>query len=67
MVTAKIPIKAVLFDFWDTLVYDIPDLEFKRGLDRCERIKQTIAAAKQLKSHSTRLTLPITVPVRSSP
>ena len=42
MATAKIPIKAVLFDFWNTLVYDIPELEQKRAADRCERITRLL-------------------------
>lgn len=42
MATAKIPIKAVLFDFWNTLVYDIPELEQKRAVDRCERITRIL-------------------------
>jgi len=36
--TLKVPVKAVLFDFWNTLVYDMPELESKRGSERCERI-----------------------------
>jgi FMN phosphatase YigB (HAD superfamily) len=42
MVTPKIPLKAVLFDFWGTLVYDIPELEFRRGVERCDRINKML-------------------------
>lgn len=38
MGTLKVPLKAVLFDFWNTLVYDMPELESRRGSERCERI-----------------------------
>ncbi len=42
MGTPKVPVKAALFDFWNTLVYDIPEIEARRAVDRCERITRLL-------------------------
>ncbi len=38
VVRTKRTISAVIFDFWNMLVYDLPDIEEKRSKDRIQRI-----------------------------
>lgn len=38
MAKVKTPISAVIFDLWDTLIYDIPEIETARGNDRVMKI-----------------------------
>lgn len=51
VVSNKRKISAVIFDFWNMLVYDLPDIEDKRAKDRIQRIY------KLLKEDDVSLTL----------
>ncbi|HOR47680.1 MAG TPA: hypothetical protein PK717_08235, partial [Caldisericia bacterium] len=42
MIKTKNKPQAVIFDFWNTLIYDLPDVEEKRGKYRIEKIHEIL-------------------------